>query len=111
MDVSQLDQFRGRLMAALKDLEAEDSLGQAAQETVKLDQQSVGRLSRMDALQQQAMAKATKTRRANARLRILAALQRMEEDEFGYCQKCGEEILRKRLELDPTVPSCINCAP
>jgi len=78
--------------------------------TVTLDQQSVGRLSRMDALQQQAMAQATQRRRDSRSLRIDAALKRMAIDEFGYCQDCGEPISKKRLDLDPTVPVCLSCA-
>ena len=78
--------------------------------TVVLDQQSVGRLSRMDAMQRQAMAQATQRRR-NARIaRLAAALQRIEEGEFGFCQDCGEDIEAARLELDPTVPTCVSCA-
>lgn len=110
MDTKQLEMFRHRLQTDLADLDAEDALGRDAQKTVTLDQQSVGRLSRMDALQQQAMAKATQTRRSQLRQRILAALARMDDDEFGYCTDCGEQIPPKRLELDPTVPTCVNCA-
>lgn len=78
--------------------------------TVVLDQQSVGRLSRMDALQRQAMAQATERRRQGRTARISATLQRIEDGEFGYCVDCGEEIGRARLELDPTLPTCVSCA-
>ena len=77
---------------------------------VALDQQSVGRLSRMDALQVQAMAGAQSRRRAAERRRIEAALRRWDEGEFGYCTECGEEIAERRLELDPATPLCIECA-
>ena len=53
----------------LQELTAEDELGQSSQRTVELDQQSVGRLSRMDALQSQAMAQAQQRRRDTSRLR------------------------------------------
>ena len=75
-----------------------------------LDQSSVGRLSRMDAIQRQAMAQATQRRRSTRILRIKAALQRIDEGEFGFCQDCGEEILKARLNLDPTTPACLSCA-
>ena len=53
-----------RLIADLLDeLDQEDDLGRGSQAVVALDQQSVGRLSRMDALQAQAMARAAQTRR------------------------------------------------
>jgi len=77
---------------------------------VELDQSAVGRLSRMDALQSQAMALETERRREIELHRIDAALQRISAGEFGFCNSCGEEIEIKRLELDPTAPVCIECA-
>lgn len=77
---------------------------------VILDQQSVGRLSRMDAMQQQAMAAAQDTRR-HGRIRALeAAIVRIEKDDFGWCDACGDYIGDRRLELDPTTMRCRDCA-
>jgi len=81
-----------------------------ARDTVMLDQTSVGRLSRMDSLQQQAMAEATERHRALELAHIEAALKRIEDDEYGYCQNCGEEIAEKRLAIDPAATHCIKCA-
>ena len=75
---------------------------------VELDQQSVGRLSRMDSLQVQA--KAADARRAQEIRRIDAALQRLEEGDYGWCVECGEAIEVKRLEIDPAAPRCSGCA-
>jgi len=77
---------------------------------VELDQQSVGRLSRMDALQVQAMAKAIKVRRQVRLQWIKSALQRIDEGEFGYCARCRDEIPVKRLEIDAATEFCVNCA-
>jgi len=110
MDAAQIERFRAIMLAELHELDQGEDLGRESRKTVQLDQQSVGRLSRMDAMQQQAMAKATGARRNQHRLRIAAALLRMDQGEFGYCTECGEEIPLKRLELDPTVPTCISCA-
>lgn len=77
---------------------------------VELDQTRVGRLSRMDALQDQAMSLETERRRQIELKRIEAALQRLTEGEFGACVQCGEEISPKRIALDPTAPLCIDCA-
>ncbi len=98
------------MIAALAALEAEDMAGREDQATVTLDQQSVGRLSRMDAMQRQAMAQATMRRRAAERLRIKAALDRLEDGEYGYCTDCGEDIARSRLETNPAVALCLSCA-
>ncbi len=82
----------------------------AARAPVELDQSRVGRLSRMDALQVQAMSLETDRRRVQEIRRIDAALARLAADEFGDCLRCGEEIEPARLELDPAVPLCIDCA-
>jgi DnaK suppressor protein len=78
--------------------------------TVELDQTSVGRLSRMDAMQGQAMAEEVKRRRDNELTRIEAALIRITEDNHGYCLNCGEDIDEKRLDLDPSISLCNKCA-
>lgn len=78
--------------------------------TVELDQSRVGRLSRMDALQAQAMAKASGNRRDASLQRITAALKRVDDGDYGLCLCCEEPINPKRLEFDPTVRFCIDCA-
>jgi len=101
---------RARLLSRRAEIEAILAQAQEAGRAVELDQQRVGRLSRMDALQGQAMALAAERRRHQELQRIAAALQRLEEDAYGYCVRCGDEIGCRRLELDPTVPTCIDCA-
>lgn len=85
-------------------------ISKESRDPVELDQSRVGRLSRMDALQGQAMAQETERRRNLELLRIEAALARLDTDEYGYCLTCGEEISRKRIELDPAAAVCIDCA-
>jgi len=77
---------------------------------VALDQQSVGRLSRIDSLQVQAMDKAQEAARRKQIIRIDAALKRLDAGDYGYCATCDEPIGEKRLDLDPAVPLCILCA-
>lgn len=110
MDKTQLDQYRDRLLETLLTLQTLDTATQASRETVQLDQQSVGRLSRMDAMQQQAMANATFQRRQLEKKRLSAALERLDAGEFGYCLDCGDLIGARRLELEPTTIKCISCA-
>ena len=105
-----IDGYRAALIAEREALADEDAAGRDDRAAVELDQQSVGRLSRMDAMQRQAMAQATMRRRAARAARIRAALERIEEEEFGWCQDCGEPIARARLDLDPTIATCVSCA-
>lgn len=110
MTETEIAEFRRMIAARLEALDREDRLGAAGQSTVTLDQQSVGRLSRMDALQSQAMSRASQARRDAERRRLAAALGRMDEGEFGFCEECGEEIALPRLGLDPAATRCISCA-
>lgn len=77
---------------------------------VELDQTVQGRLSRMDAIQQQQMALATARRRGQRLALIDQALKRIEDDDYGYCLICDEEIAARRLELDPAIAVCTDCA-
>lgn len=110
MDRDELSQRREALLARRAEIEALARENDSARATVGLDQQSVGRLSRMDALQIQAMAQETRRRRQAELKRIEAALRLIEEEEYGYCQGCGEAIDPRRLDLDPTTQLCIDCA-
>lgn len=78
--------------------------------TVELDQTRIGRLSRMDAMQSQAMAKESKRRRDIQLQRIEASFKRLENGVYGICVNCEDEIDRGRLEFDPTTFLCIECA-
>lgn len=97
------------LSARLRALETEDAAGEASQKTVELDRQAVGRLSRMDALQNQAMAQAQARRRQAERQRIYAALQRIDDGEYGFCTDCGDAVEPARLAADPAIPRCLDC--
>lgn len=104
------EEARKTLLARQEALAQEDAANAESRDTVELQQDSVGRLSRMDALQQQAMAKATQARRVTERARIKAALERIDEGEWGYCLNCGDKIAEARLRHDPSIPTCIKCA-
>ena len=41
--------------------------------------------------------------------KIEDALERLRDDDFGYCEACGIEIGLKRLEARPTATLCIDC--
>ena len=101
---------RQRLEALREEILALSQTAAEDRKPVGLDQQSVGRLSRQDSLQVQAMAKAAEARRTAELRRIDAALQRVEDGEYGYCVECGEAIDPKRLEIDPAAPRCRDCA-
>jgi len=107
IDVAQM---KKRLAARRREVEDLLAVGDDAVKPTEIDQQSVGRLSRMDAIQVQAMAEETARRRETEIKRIDSALSRIVAGDYGWCTSCGEAIALKRLENDPATPLCIDCA-
>lgn len=102
--------FTLRLKKMRKEVEKISEVTEESRKPVILDQTAVGRLSRIDAIQSQAMQLETERRRILGMQRIDSALHRIINKEYGFCTSCGYEIEPKRLENDPTIPTCIDCA-
>lgn len=109
MDPSDIERIRTQLLRMKASLEDVAGTAEESTRTVELDQAKVGRLSRMDAMQGQQMAKETARRRELQLARIEGALKRIESGEFGDCFVCGEPIDPRRLQVDPTATRCIGC--
>ena len=107
IDLAAIEQ---RLRARREELLRLTAAHEEESDPVELDQSSVGRLTRLDALQGQAMAAEVERRREREVARIDSALERIAGDEYGYCVSCGEPIAPRRLELDPATPLCLSCA-
>ena len=108
-DELDLDAWRQKLLDLQEELQALEREKDDASDTVELDQQRMGRLSRMDALQGQQMAQASERRRKEMLTRIEGALRRIENGDYGTCFVCGEDIDTDRLNIDPTATRCIGC--
>jgi len=103
-----LAQARARLESLVRDLEAQLEGTRESAAPVDVDA-PIGRVSRMDAIQQQKM---TEANRGAARHRLAlarAALARIEAGEYGECASCGEEIPAARLEVSPEAALCVEC--
>jgi len=109
-DKIDLERFKNLLLQQQQELLDIKETSDDAAKTVELDQTRVGRLSRMDALQGQAMSLEMKRRRQIELQKITAALRRIDEGDYGYCIVCDEAIATKRLEIDPAAAQCISCA-
>lgn len=105
-----LDMLKARLLEQREALLEVAGSSKEAAETVELDQTRVGRVSRMDAMQAQAMAKESNRRRALALQQIDSALKRIEDGDYGYCAACDQPISANRLEVNPGASLCIGCA-
>ncbi len=107
---TDLDTARARLTARRDELNKLSSNSAEDRDAVELDQQSVGRLSRMDAMQRQAMEQAQERSRVAELARLDQAMRRLEDGEYGWCLTCGAEIAAARLEVDPAAAVCVECA-
>ncbi len=104
-----IEHFRQRLAAELASTEEALAQADAAAATVKLDQSSVGRLTRMDALQQQALAQGLRERLLTRLRRVRAAADRVDAGTFGTCCSCGASLDAARLHNDPATVFCADC--
>jgi len=107
----QIDTLKQTLVAAEKDLRALLQNNQEAMATVDLDQSRVGRVSRIDAMQQQAMAQAEQINFQKRLKLIVRALNKISKDDnsFSYCEDCDEVISFARLGINPESQFCIQC--
>lgn len=96
-----LEKLRGELTASV-------SAATEGSRPVDLDE-PIGRISRVDAMQQQKMVAANRQAALQRRRQVEAALARIETGEYGECQSCGEEIAPRRLVAQPEAPLCLEC--
>lgn len=107
MDTARIKQRLNDLRDELLSL---DATSKEAASVVELDQTRVGRLSRMDALQAQAISSESRRRQQLLLKRIQPALDRLENGDYGICVDCDQDIAPARLDYDPTCSTCIGCA-
>lgn len=105
----QLEELRAELEGSKSQLEQQLQDAESATGVVTLDQTAVGRVSRIDALQQQSMAVSTRVKAEKSLRRVIAALRRIANDDYGYCGQCDELIEYKRLRVQPEASHCLKC--
>jgi DnaK suppressor protein len=105
----QISNLRLQLVSQQQALQIQLVESDDASRPVTLDQQSVGRVSRIDAIQQQQMASANRDQTIALLQQVDLALKRIESDEYGLCLMCDEPIARPRLQTQPHTANCIDC--
>lgn len=107
------DQQRSQLEAKLRelkdDIESQLQRNESSSAPVELDQTLVGRVSRVDALQQQGIALNSRRNLMLRQKKILAALQALDSGDYGYCQECDEPVGYARLTVKPEASFCLKC--
>ena len=109
MTLERLSHFRDRLLALEKEIQATLEASKEASGVVELDT-AIGRLSRMDAMQNQQMALELRRRQEQQLQRITNALKRITQNRYGLCGRCKQPIAEERLEISPDVVMCVKCA-
>ena len=71
---------------------------------------SIGRVSRMDAIQNQSVAEAGLRSKKEKRKKLHLALEKVDQEGFGICQRCKQPIAAARLMYLPESSLCIRCA-
>ena len=108
LDAEELEARRQSLVKLCSELTALVSGAAEGAKPVDLDE-PIGRISRVDAMQQQKMVAANRQAAQQRRRQVEAALDRIEAGEYGECQSCGEEIGPRRLKAQPEAPLCLDC--
>ncbi len=108
LTAAQLAELEAALVALRAQIEIALGLTKVGAQAVDLDQ-PIGRISRVDALQQQAMAKASRQRQQVRLKQVAAALERVARGEYGDCLRCADPIGYRRLRAYPESPNCVRC--
>ena len=104
----EIEELRRELLALRSELSSLLSSSREASRPVDLDQ-PIGRLSRVDAMQQQSMLVANRRAAQIRQQQVEAGLRRVEDGDYGLCVSCGESIGLRRLKARPEAPYCLRC--
>jgi DnaK suppressor protein len=106
---NEIKELRSELERELGGLVRSMAITDEALRPVQLDQTAVGRLSRMDSIQNQSLTKNLRERESLKLALIRGALARMERGDYGLCEDCGGPIPFGRLFVVPESPTCAGC--
>ncbi|GAA4362461.1 TraR/DksA family transcriptional regulator [Kangiella marina] len=109
MKQTHIQHFKKQLLSLEAELMECLGLTSESSKAVELDQARMGRVSRGDAMQQQAMVSAAHQRDEKHLVKVRKALKRIDDDDYGFCLECGEDITMKRLDVAPETELCLDC--
>ena len=101
--------YRKQLEELLVEIEQYLEKTEESAEAVSPDK-SLGRLSRMEAMQDQQLMLEARRRKKMQKVAVQSALKRIDHGQFGTCIFCGNLIPEDRLEVAPESSSCVNCS-
>ncbi len=71
---------------------------------------AIGRVSRMDAINNQSISQSQLAKKLIQKNGLEAALENMDQDDFGKCINCGQTIQLGRILIMPESRKCVNCS-
>lgn len=108
MTEERLHCLRAQLLELRTSLEASVASSADSVKPVDLDE-PIGRLSRMELMQQQHTATATRESARTRLAQVNTALRHVDEGEYGACVECEEPIGYRRLSAQPESQLCLGC--
>ena len=106
----QIEAVRDELLRALNKLERSLKISGESARPRDLEQDTVGRLSRIDAIQNAGLTANLEERGRQQLGQVVEALRRIEEGTYGACSACGGPIPFDRLMVFPETVACTACA-
>ncbi|MBW2528022.1 MAG: TraR/DksA C4-type zinc finger protein [Deltaproteobacteria bacterium] len=97
-------------LLALRDVLQEQQARAVGSTSAVAPDDAIGRLTRLDAMQQQRMAIEERRRREVRSQQVAAALAAIDSGDYGCCRRCQEPIGYRRLKAKPESPFCLPCA-
>ncbi len=110
LSAEEIETLRREVLRQLERLERSMRVTDEGLRPVELDPGAVGRLSRIDELQNQALTRNLREREQIQLGGLLRAFQRLEEGVYGLCIECGGEIPFDRLLVFPETATCVDCS-
>ncbi len=107
MDFEKREHFRGILLEEMKALldEAEKTVSEMNADTTSFPDPTDRATQESD----RTFELRIRDRERKLLAKIREALERIENDSFGTCEMCGEEIGEARLKVRPVTTLCIDC--
>lgn len=109
MDLKEKARLKEKIVFELAALEKEMASLKEQAKPIPPDN-AIGRLTRMDAIQAKSVAEAVLNEARIRQSKLESALSRIDNDEYGICVDCEEDIPLARLELVPEALKCVHCA-
>jgi len=109
MELADQSIIKQIIIDKISKLEKQLALTQESSQTVELDQTLAGRVSRIDAIQQQKMAKSSFERDKKLLIKLKQTLNKLSDEYYGICDECDKPISLARLKIKPESEFCIGC--